>query len=1188
VRRDPGQTRYAGALLLALILPFARLGAQAGQPPASGAAAPSGGAASTPAGDAAAEAPPSADPPSGAASSAEDEADLVRKTLALDISTASFYELVAWCRSRGLPSGGSIAELKARLYESYGVEPPAAAGAAGRTVTIERAAEAEYFELEEEGSSLVRLSGGVVLVVREEGKAESHRLEADEILYDRDRNSVSAKGRVRYRREGSAGVEEFFGETIVVDLDDWSGVFLDGRLRRTEAGAAEGERGLSFSSETMLKRSGDVIILERGTVSSCDEESPHYSVRARKMWLLGENEWAVSDAVLSVGEVPILWLPFFYYPGDEIVFHPVFGYRSREGRFVQTTTYLIGRKVEKKEASGFFKMAKASSGGPVETRGIFLHPVKDAEAAAKDAASGPTLKLLADLYSGLGAFVGLDGKLAAKAPLEKLEFTAGVGLSRSLFPVTNGYSPYVQEGDWRSVMNGSELFGASLPFRYGLDLSASLRSGGLSASLGLPVYSDPFFERDFRYRSEDMEWLDFGGLADSASSTSTSASSSQPSKRSSLLQRLDLSYSWRPAALSPWLSQFDLSRLGLSLTWLAKAATDDGSILYDADPAREFFYPDVFRPVDASLTLRGSLLPAKGKEAAGAAASVAAQGEGLREPWEEASGGAAGEGEAAGGEGEGEGPAGTADASGGPAGGAAGEGGAESGAAAAAPKNEATGSGLRQAGRLPDAPRAASRDPFSLSADWSLTPSAFIEDRYLGGEWQESGDIDFSRLYRLSSYRLGATLGATARAFGDLATASLGLSFNSQDQSRVSTDDPDYASRVASYRLADAQYRQAKLGSSLKLSAKPFADSWLFGSSSLSYSLDAKLYELAYKGMDGDTALYSERFPEWSSDGVTSHAAAFTLGLRTGSKTQSLGVAMSLPPTTEAYSALLSLEAGEGGLGATLGVKARMYRPTGAADYSYDPVSATLGLTGSGGLKLGDSLSYDAVLGKPLTNSASLGLGGFTATLQHKQSPGYTPVLGSGWVSDGDTAFRATDFTAALKGDLKSPEDSKLGLGLSLSGSYTQNLLRFSESVLSLGLTASLKIDRFLDLSFTSLSQNAAVWRYWPGLFPAVDALGGAEAWYKNPLLDLYESVSFWDPEARRRSLFKLKSLSLKLKHDLHDWDLSFELSATPKLDTSSTPYVYVLDTSFSILVAWRDVPEIKTKVTKDDSGLAY
>ena len=37
-------------------------------------------------------------------------------------------------------------------------------------------------------------------------------------------------------------------------------------------------------------------------------------------------------------------MPFFYYPKDEMIFNPVFGYKPREGYYVQTTTYLVGRK----------------------------------------------------------------------------------------------------------------------------------------------------------------------------------------------------------------------------------------------------------------------------------------------------------------------------------------------------------------------------------------------------------------------------------------------------------------------------------------------------------------------------------------------------------------------------------------------------------------------------------------------------------------------------------------------------------------------------------------------------------------------------------------------------------------------------------------------------------------------------
>ena len=371
---------------------------------------------------------------SGGTAAAADQDELVQKTLGLDIATASFYELVDWAASLGLPTAGSAADLREALYKHYAVEAPALKSG-GRSISIERAESAEYFKIEENDDSLLRITGGVVLSVRDEAKSESHRLEAEEILYDKAHNAVSAVGRVHYRREKSDSVEEFSGETMTVDLDDWSGVFLDGKMRTTSAAsssastassaaaaasaanAATGQRGYYFSADTMLKRSGDVIILEDGIVTSCDAEHPHYSIRAKKIWLLGGNEWAISDAVLSLGEVPVLWLPFFFYPGDEIVFHPVFGYRSRVGRFVQTTTYLIGQKAAS-TSTGILSMGGGSTSGPKKVHGLFLRPSDEAGAKIDTSSS---LKVLADIYSNLGGFVGLDGSFDKLGPLHELQ-----------------------------------------------------------------------------------------------------------------------------------------------------------------------------------------------------------------------------------------------------------------------------------------------------------------------------------------------------------------------------------------------------------------------------------------------------------------------------------------------------------------------------------------------------------------------------------------------------------------------------------------------------------------------------------------------------------------------------------------------------------------------------------------------
>ncbi len=1089
--------------------------------------------------------------------------ELSRATLALDIATASFYELVAWCESLGLPTSGGIAELRARLYERYRIEAPPEVKGSGRTVTIEHAAAAESFRLEEVPGSLVRLSGGVILTVREEGRSELHRLEAGEVLYDRERNALSAKGGVRYRREGPLGREEFFGETLAVDLDDWSGVFLDGKLRRLGEGAKEGERGFAFTAETIEKRSKDLVLLERAVLSACDADAPHYAVRAKRVWLLGPGEWAIADAVLSVGEVPLLWLPFFYYPGDELVFHPVLGYRSREGRFVQTTTYLVGRKPAKTQ-TGIFGMAN-SSRGKAELRGLFLHPT--GEAASADAKDAPTLKLLADVYSGLGAFIGLDGQFGAAPPFERLQFSAGLGVSRTLYLVGSFYTPYAEASDWESAWNASRFLSLELPLRYGLDLQTSVRLGGIQANLALPLYSDPFFEQDFRYRSEDMEWLRFASSSTDTTASSTT-SSYQPSKRSSYAQRLDVSGSIKlPELFSPWLSQVSLSRFSSAVSWLSKAATPSPGVY---DPSREFFYPDLVRPFDLALSLKGSLIPtgkkasaSADKDADGGATSgladalspKAARAPWASTPWQDE---------------------------------------------AAPPVRERSADSADAPNALSEAPRvpprvgdqeaAQNRRPFDLQLEWNLSPAAFLEERFLSEIWTSSAAIDFARMYRLLSYRLSGGLSLSAKVYEELLSASLALAWTSQEQWREAGSLPLAETRTKAYALSDAQYRQEKLSAGLKLSTHPFADSWLWGQSSLGYTLELPLYSLVFADMGTDGPSYTTSYASWSANGVSSHTAFLTLALRTGGTTQSLGLSMSLPPTTEAYAATLALAAGEGSAKASLGLKGRIYRPALGGSFSFDPLAATLAAEATPGLKLSDSLSYDIATGDVLANSATLSLGPLSATLLAKRSKAYKLNPASGWISTDVELFRATELTMNLKADWKSPVAGPAALDCAFNAVYAQNLLRFSESSLSLSLSMSLKVNKFLDISFSSLSQNSAVWRYWPWAFPAAAELpGGATQWYKDPVTDLVESFSLWDPQARKRSLFKLKSLSLKATHDLHDWDLSLELSASPTLDTSKNPYTYVLEPKFSILLAWRDVPEIKTTVKRDaTNGLSY
>jgi hypothetical protein len=1099
------------------------------------------------------DAPAAGAAPSTDSGGAKAEADLQRDALLIELSTASFYELAASARDLGLADSGGVEELRARLYKHYDLQPPAAE-AKGRTVTIEKARQASYAKVEDEEGGIVRASGGVILTLVE-ANGDSHRIHADSIAFNRARSTLTARGSVYYERKSGGTTEIFSGEALSVDLNDWSGVFIDGKIRRSGAGASSGDRGLVISADTIMRRSSDVMVLKNGIISSCDADDPHYAIKAGRVWLIGDKEWAISDAVFSLGNVPILWVPFFFYPGDELAFHPVIGYRSREGYFVQTTVYLIGAKPPQQNTTSIMSYQDNGPAGPTQLKGLFLHRV--AGPPPKDQG---TLKTMLDFYSGLGGFAGIQGSFPKLAFLDKTDIFTGLGLSRTLFPLDNGsYSPYVAAGNWSSVWNSSYFFNSTLPFRYGFDLSTVLHSGDFSASLVLPLYSDPYFDQDFRNRSEDMDWSKL-------LTTSTGQDPSTiPALRTQLAPKLDTSLSIKPKGLGPWLSSIDITHLGMSMLLLSKPASiaeDPALLAYD--PRQQFFYPSVFRPIDFAASLQGTLfgqpaqaIPSTAAKAAGEATAgspgAPTPPANLRNPWDVESDAAA----------KPEVPP-------------------DKIAVDATMAATSPGADFRLPTRAPDA-APAQPSAWSESANWSFLPSMFVEDRYQSDPWNSPSDINYSLLYSLYSYRLAASLDTSA-AYGDLFSSSLGLSYTDQNQQRpILNTDPNSA---ASYALADDLYNVRRVGESAKMTFKPFTSSWLWSATSLSWDMDSTIYGYQY---DSGSSAFRESWLSWDPTMITAHNVSLNLAARPGGLTQSLSLTANLPPLLDSYTGILSLDAGL----ASLRIQSRMYKQATDADFSYDPITTSISVGKSPGPLLSDNFVYDTVGVGPVSNSTSFSWGPLSASLAENQTLSYKPVVGSGWVSYGDQTFAPTDLSLGLKpqwGSAESAASSSTATIWSLipNLALTQSLVRFSDSTLIFGLTASVKVSDQFSLTFSSQSQNSAAWRYYAGAFSSQLSSGGfsAQTFQVNPLTDILDSLMIWDSDKLQTSLFKLKSLSIKAVRDLHDWTLSVEVSTMPLYNAISNNYS--LDTSISVVLAWKDIQNIKTTITKDSTGISY
>ena len=212
-------------------------------------------------------------------------------------------------------------------------------------ISIDQAQKVENTKDAVSGDDCIVLTGSVkISVSRGDTKTT---ISAERVNYNRVTEMLFAEGDVSLEQSGgSAGGETITASSLLFNTSTLEGVFDNGRAVQTSSDAINLPSGstLIVASEVFGRDSGGTISFKSGELTFCDDENPHWRIKATRIWLLPGGEFAFLNARLFVGYVPLMYLPAFYYPKDELLFNPTFGYRQREGYYINTTTYLYGRK----------------------------------------------------------------------------------------------------------------------------------------------------------------------------------------------------------------------------------------------------------------------------------------------------------------------------------------------------------------------------------------------------------------------------------------------------------------------------------------------------------------------------------------------------------------------------------------------------------------------------------------------------------------------------------------------------------------------------------------------------------------------------------------------------------------------------------------------------------------------------
>lgn len=997
------------------------------------------------------------------------------------------------------------------------------------TITIENARQTDYSKNEETDNDCIVLKGDVKLSVKK-GETSSE-ITADTVTYDRKSQMLYAEGNVHIvtKTEGSGG-QDATANSLIMNTSTLEGVFDGGKVVQTQSDALNLPSGstLVVFSDVFGKSENNTIVFKNSSLTFCDDENPHWHIDASRTWLLPGGEFAFFNALLYVGPVPVFYFPAFYYPKDELIFNPNFGYGNKEGYYFQTTTYLYGRKPMAQEkgenASGatdstqdIYNFMKSTSLKEQERQGLVLHNLDEPYLGD----TSHYIKLMADWYSNLGAMIGVDGKIVPKkwTFISNFNFNASIAFGNRVNFQNGYYLPFDQ--NMTKEIYRTNFLGLELPFRYRGNLELNIRKP-FSINISLPVYSDPDFASDFGNRNENMDWIsmltNFG-------------------KENQDVNNAVTSYTWKISA-SGNIPVSENLREYFSTVNLQAASS------MNINTKSSYFYPSIVTPISASGTVSGTLFkyPSSKKSSA------------PEKPFMEfISPESEGESEVA-----------------------------------EVTENKLTEENTETENIL--VPTYPELNPtvtyynlpsgviYNLS--YSFTPSYVNQMNFDLSSITKPEDFEWTKI-KSSMYTIKAPLSVTSnlsygQSFLNLKNT---VSYNPVWQSHPVTEGLTETEKN-NVLLADYKAESQTISSVNVLSVRPFIYLPAFKESSFTYNTTINLFRKTFTGTV-ENPEWQYFGPDWTDeDSVTVHNLnmSFITSQQNNTFRQSLTFTANIYPQVPKFTGTFNFVFPYTNLSLSAGVNQKSKADT---SWIFNPINESLNFNLlDSQLKLSQSFSFNveekhadslrfAVSYKNLSSSF---------TMQYTNLYDFDTL--NGWQMKNEKAFQpaALNFAYTLPQKYYNLWFNRISIAPGLSTNLTADLIRPTNSYLTFTPSLSFKIYDFLTITFSSTSRNSVLYRYVQSMAGTPGRIPGEE----NPFIDLFDSFRFDDKQKRENSGWKLKSLNLTVAHELHDWNLNMTLKIEPRLITINNKKSYSYNPYFSLGVTWKPMESIKTQVTDE------
>jgi hypothetical protein len=226
----------------------------------------------------------------------------------------------------GLSTEGSSYAKRIRLRESLQpkenkkstAEEQVEASKNKTPYVIENAGEGEFLSIDKTKSGVLVLRGRVRIKVKE------GTITADTISVDTKKNEIYAEGGINYKD----GPVEIQGDKFIYDINNERGIIYD-----TKASMFP----VNFIGKKIKKLEESKYLLDMGYFTTCNAEVPHYTFKAKKIFLYDDRSVIATDLWLNIGSSKVFWLPLYYGSSLGSGWIVQTGQNRNQGKFLQTS-----------------------------------------------------------------------------------------------------------------------------------------------------------------------------------------------------------------------------------------------------------------------------------------------------------------------------------------------------------------------------------------------------------------------------------------------------------------------------------------------------------------------------------------------------------------------------------------------------------------------------------------------------------------------------------------------------------------------------------------------------------------------------------------------------------------------------------------------------------------------------------